>query len=102
MYKVGSNYKNLLNNTSLTILHYLVNPENDETSVRDVCQHTGLEHSQVSHTLSLLHSVGIVTAKRQGKFKFYKLRSAALVASIDEVERQFKELRRKYGSGAEK
>jgi len=59
-----------------------------ERSVEAVAQHSGLSVANASQHLQLLRRVGLVTARRQGKFVLYRLADEAvltLLASMQKV-----------------
>lgn len=87
--------KILSNETRLKILHWLKKPEehfpfqhvkgnfDDGVCVQYIGEKSGLSLSTISHYLSMLQRVGLVTQSRFGKYTYYKRNEAAITEFID-------------------
>lgn len=51
-----------------------------ECNVQELCEQTGLHQSNVSKHLQLLKAMGIVTCRREGIFRYYRLIDTALMS----------------------
>lgn len=61
-------FDTLGNETRLYILYFL---RKKEKNVSQIVEDTGLEQTQVSHALKQLEASGLVTSRKEGKFKVY-------------------------------
>jgi len=51
-----------------------------ERNVQELCEQTGLQQANVSKHLQLLKATGIVTCRRDGIFRYYRLIDTALMS----------------------
>ena len=87
--------KVLSNETRLKILQWLKNPEehfpfqhikgnfDDGVCVQYIGEKSGLSISTISHYLSMMQRVGLVTQSRFGKYTYYKRNEKAITEFID-------------------
>ncbi len=87
--------KILSNGTRLKILQWLKNPEehfpfqhikgnfDDGVCVQYIGEKSGLSLSTISHYLSMMQRVGLVTQSRFGKYTYYKRNEEAITEFID-------------------
>lgn len=90
--------RKVLGDTSVKIMHYLIDPHGFPTTVQVMSDHIGIEQSAVSHTLAHMKKAGIVKSQRNGKSTKYKLTSPSIVIKVDEFIRDVNEWRRMYGN----
>lgn len=91
---IGTN-KVLANETRLKILYWLKNPEehfpyqhikgnfDDGVCVQYIGEKSGLSLSTISHYLSMMQKVGLVTQSRFGKYTYYKRNEEKIAEFID-------------------
>lgn len=74
--QLADRFKILGEPTRLRILTILCEGEHN---VQEICDHTGLHQANVSKHLQLLRTTGIVTCRRDGIFRYYRLIDTALM-----------------------
>lgn len=57
--------------------------ENEKLSVGQICQRLGAEQSLISHHLSNMKIIGLLSSKREGKNVFYSLQEPRLLKILD-------------------
>jgi DNA-binding transcriptional ArsR family regulator len=60
-------------------LRILTTLSEGERNVQEICAQTGLHQANVSKHLQLLRTTGIVTCRREGIFRYYRLIDTALM-----------------------
>ena len=63
-------FKIMANKDRLRIINSLVGKSK---TVSEICKDTGFEQTWVSHSLRLLRERGMVEARREGKYVYYRL-----------------------------
>lgn len=73
-------------------------------TVQDLAEELGCTQQNVSKHLALLHSLGIVTRRKEGGFSYYAIGDESVLRLCDEVcgtlQRQISELHELIGEGA--
>lgn len=73
-------------------------------SVQELAERLGFTQQNVSKHLGLLHSLGIVTRRKDGGFSYYSIEDESVLRMCDEVcgtlQRQIAELHELVGEGA--
>lgn len=73
----ASRFKMLAEPTRLQILAALCN---QECSVQEICDRTGLLQRNVSKHLRLMKDAGVVACRREGVWRYYRVIDTALLA----------------------
>ncbi|MEH2268709.1 MAG: metalloregulator ArsR/SmtB family transcription factor [Nostoc sp.] len=74
---LASRFKILAEPTRLLILAALCN---QERSVQEICNHTGLLQGNVSKHLRLMKDAGVVACRREGVWRYYRVIDTELLA----------------------
>ncbi len=74
---IASRFKILAEPARLQILAALCN---QERSVQDICDRTGLLHANVSKHLRLMKDTGVVACRRAGAWRYYRVIDTELLA----------------------
>lgn len=64
-----------------------------ERNVQDLCEQTGLLQANVSKHLQLLKAMGIVTCRRDGIFRYYRLIDTALMSVCRSIREELAQQR---------
>jgi len=64
-----------------------------ERNVQELCEQTGLQQANVSKHLQLLKATGIVTCRREGIFRYYRLIDTALMSVCRSIREELKQQR---------
>ncbi|MGG6293773.1 ArsR/SmtB family transcription factor [Leptolyngbya sp. AN02str] len=64
-----------------------------ERNVQDLCEQTGLLQANVSKHLQLLKATGIVTCRREGIFRYYRLIDTALMSVCRSIQEELAQQR---------
>jgi len=87
-------FKILADPTRLSILNLL---SEKEANVTTISQKLGVEQSAVSHQLSLLKKVRLVSSRREGKSMVYFPNDSHVYKILDQVFEHSKEIEKKEG-----
>ena len=80
--RIALRFRALGNSLRLKILHAL---EQGDLSVGEVQESVGCSQANASKHLRLLHSVGLVTSRREGINVYYRLRDEAVLSLCEAV-----------------
>lgn len=74
---LANRFKALAEPTRLQILAAICD---QERSVQDICDHTGLHQANVSKHLRLMKEAGVLACRREGSWRYYRVIDTELLA----------------------
>jgi predicted transcriptional regulator len=82
-------FQTLANKTNQSIIQELLKKP---ANVSSITKHTGLEQSQVSHSLLRMHQCKIVDMKKSGKQRIYSLNKETIIPILTIVDNHAKKM----------
>ena len=86
-----------------TRVHILDTLRKGEHSVMELCDHIGLQHSNISQQLSILRNRNLVSTRKDGNIVYYSIKDKAVFKLLDVtkeiIENQFQNLQTKFKQG---
>lgn len=86
-----------------TRVHILDTLRKGEHSVMELCEHIGLQHSNISQQLSILRNRNLVSTRKDGNIVYYSIKDKAVFKLLDVtkeiIENQFQNLQTQFKQG---